>query len=145
MNEDTQVFLVPGADRDAEMTYGFAEDSGDTSFAVSWQPGNGTWYRVMFTPMTPSLVKAIGFDFGSVRGVYLVTWVLPGEQCQSYAFSSDGGFLSYKYVQEKMCFSRGSKVDASELTRIIGLALGRGTGLCTDARGEWIPKKDEDE
>jgi hypothetical protein len=131
---NTHRFEVPTAVKDAEVTYGFSDDSGDTSYLVTWCPGNGTKYLVMFTPLTPDLVAAAGFGFGDDSRAYLVTWIIPGEQCQSYMFT-DEGYLAYGYVQEKMCFRRGSSVDASELTRIIGLALGRAVSLCTDDTG----------
>lgn len=128
-------FVVPTATKNAEITFGFATDSGDTSALIDWSPGNGTRYRVLFTPMTPELSKATGFDFGDRMNVFFVSWIIPGKACQSYAFVQDGARLHYNYVQEKLCFSRGSSVDASELTRIIGLYLNRPVELCTDENG----------
>ena len=93
----TSIFEVPSAERNGEVTTQYAQDLGDSSFIVNWQPGNGTWYRVMFTPMTPELVKAAGF---SISGkAWLVTWIIPGEPCQSYVLR-ENGFLTYDYVQE---------------------------------------------
>ena len=110
-------------------------DTNNGVFIVNWCPGNGTWYRLMFTPLEKHMLKASGFDISS--GAYLVTWIIPGEACFSYVFR-EGGYLAYSYVQEKLCGHRGSCVDASELTRIIGLVLKRKTGLCTDEHGRGI-------
>ncbi len=127
--------VVPNTKRGiARVTYGNANNKADTTFVVEWQPGNGTWYRLMFTPLTPKLVEAAGFDFGGNDGCYLITWCIPGEPGNSYVFQN-GGFLHYEYVQEKLCSKKGSRVDASELTRIIALMLGRECKLCTDDTG----------
>lgn len=129
----TQVLEVPTAERDAEITYQMAFDPGESSFVVNWQPGNGTWYRVMFTPMTPELVQAAGFSL-SGRG-WLVTWIIPGEPCFSYVLRDDG-FLTYDYIQEKLCSKKGSWVDASEITRIIGTVFRqRAIRIRTDGTG----------
>lgn len=122
------------AERDAEITFQFADDVGDSSFIVNWQPGNGTWYRVMFTPMTPELVHAAGFSI-SGRKAWLVTWLIPGEPCASYILRADG-FLSYDYICEKLCSKKGTWVDASEITRIIGAVFpGRAIRIRTDETG----------
>lgn len=131
-------FVVPTAAKNAEVTYGFAEDSGDAPCLIDWSPGNGTRYRILFTQMTPELSRAAGFDFGAVRDIFFVSWIIPGEECQSYAFAQRGDCLHYNYVAEKLCFSRGSAVDASELTRIIGLYLNRPVELCTDENGQYV-------
>lgn len=129
----TEKFEVPSAERDAEVSFSYAPDTGYASSLVSWQPGNGTWYRVLFTPLFGDPLRESGFGDGA--NAFLVTWVIPGELCQSHIFNDGGGFLHYSYVHEKLCFKRGSAVDASELTRIIGLFLGREVGLCTDEHG----------
>jgi len=103
-------------------------------FVVQWEPGNGTSYRLLFTPMSGHLVGASGFDFGGGRG-YMVSCVIPGEASYCYAFTAGGGHLHYSYVQEKLCSKRGSFVDASELTRIIGQILKRPVTLATDETG----------
>lgn len=103
---------------------------------VNWQPGNGTWYRLLFTPLEPHMRRALGFDLSDPA--FLVTWIVPGEPGYSYVFSKNEQFLAYWYVQEKLCHKRGSEVDASELTRIIALMLQRETRLCTDEKGRFI-------
>lgn len=133
----TRVLVVPTAERDAEITYQFVDDPGDSSFIVNWQPGNGTWYRVMFTPMSPELIRAAGFSFGGDKA-WLVTWLIPGEACASYILREDG-FLSYDYVCEKLCSKKGTWVDASEITRIIGTVFpGRGVRIRTDETGHGV-------
>ena len=107
-------------------------DVNNGSIVVNWQPGNGTWYRLLFVPLEPHMVEATGFDMSGK--IYMVTWIVPGEPCYSYAFRQ-GGYLAYSYVHEKLCPKRGSRVDASELTRIMGLILKRETMLCTDEHG----------
>lgn len=118
---------VPGT------TKGIAEvEAAHGNFIISWVPGNGTHYRIGFVPLEPHMVKAAGFDM--TNKAYLVTWLLPGESCRSYVFQEEG-YLAYSYVLEKLCHGKGSAVDASELTRIIGLVLKRDTMLCTDENG----------
>lgn len=130
----TKTLKVPTAERDAEITYQHAGDVGDTpAFVVNWQPGNGTHYRIMFTPMTPELVHAAGFSIGGQA--WLVTWLIPGEPCASYILRDDG-VLSYDYICEKLCSKKGTWVDASEITRIIGAVFpGRAIRIRTDETG----------
>ncbi len=114
-------------------TKGYAELEMKEGIAViRWEPGNSTRYLLMVVPMLPAIISASGF---AVQGeACLVTWLRPGQACYSYVFSNLG-ILSYKYVQEKLCEKVGNHVDASELTRIIGLLLQRETILCTDKDG----------
>lgn len=129
-------YIVPNTKKgEAKITYNTL-GMGDQSQLVSWQPGNGTHYRLLFTPMSRELVAATGFDFADNMG-FMVTWIIPGERCPSYAFSKFGQ-LHYQYVQEKLCHNCGSAVDASELTRIIGITLKREVMLCTDGEGRGL-------
>ena len=41
-------------------------------FVIQWELGNGTSYRLLFTPMSGHLVGTSGFDFGGGRG-YMVS------------------------------------------------------------------------
>ena len=47
-------------------------------------------------------------------------WIREDESGAPDHVAAEGEHLHYSYVQEKLCGKRGSFVDASELTRIIG-------------------------
>ena len=129
----TSIAIPNTKKKSAHISYNSPEEG--QSFVVCWSPGNRTRYRLMFTPLSGHIVNAAGFDFEGARG-YLVTWVIPGEPSCAYIFSNRSkGHLHYSYVQEKLCQWRGSFVDASELTRIIGQILKRPVTLATDETG----------
>ena len=116
---------------EAEVTYA----SLSAAFLVNWVPGNMTHYRLLFLPLTRGLCVP-GFEDVAEDEAFLVTWLIPGESSSTYIFTK-GGYLDWTYVHEKLCYKKGTQVDASELCRIIGLVLDRKVVLCTDEEGRY--------
>jgi hypothetical protein len=69
--------------------------------------------------MTDEQCKNLGCQLGSV----MVT-LSAGTGFVSYPFSTDGGFLSQSYVQEKLVYRIG---DVAPVTRMLGYLLNRPT------------------
>jgi len=100
------------------------------SVRVVHQPGNGTRYEVL------------GFKlaFKDHEEQWLISFPLIGV---SYYFS-DGGFLSFSYVMEKLGRDRqGTKVcdtDLHEMCKLIALITGGSHGAATDEKGNMKVK-----
>ena len=70
---------------------------GDSSVLVSWTPGNGTKYRVLFTSLSENVGKPLGCGADSL----LVTSI-PSYTSYPVQISGTGGIFHESYVAEKL-------------------------------------------
>lgn len=121
--------VMIGAEKKALVT-GAARAEG--IFRVEWNPGNGSRYQLLFVELLPKLQVPGMPDEGG--------WMVvegPTPRATHAGYFNRSGALVYNYVQEKMGFR--SRVDASEVTRVIGTMLGRPFRVCTDLEGDELP------
>jgi len=117
---------------EAEVVFYEPADQADGSFVIQWEPGNGTRYNVMFTPISAELCNHLEYSFAGKAVL-----VINGLTMKSYPFQY-GGFLALSYVAEKLFNENPLMPDVSEVCRIIGLNLNREVDLCTDESGHMM-------
>jgi len=104
---------------------------------VVWQPGNGSRYFLTFMYIEPD--ARFAFE-GAPNDFILVLYGTPGMKIRAYPFTTDTRqTVAWNYVQQKLT---PSKVDASEIARVIGTVLDRPVMLCTrDEDGEYSKER----
>lgn len=92
---------------------------------VTYQPGNGTSYRLIFCDIT-------GVDDVGEQGGWLVTWI-NSRDMKAMVITNNESLLHWQYVMEKM---RASISDAVCLAEIIGYCTNRKYITCEEIAQE---------